>query len=575
MIATAGHVDHGKSTLVRALTGRDPDRLEEEQRRGLTIQLGYVWTDLPEVGEVAFVDVPGHERFLRTMLSGIGPVPAVLLVVAADDPWMPQAAEHLAALDALGVARGVVAVSRADLADPTASIARARAEVDRTSLRGSPVLPVSGVTGAGLDELRAALGDMLRSMPTPAPDADVRLWTDRLFHVRGSGTVVTGTLPAGTIAVGDRLSTGDGQVRVRAVQALGTQREQVSGVARVALNVAPEGRTELARDCALVAPDRWHFTDSVDVRITGAAPPPLQAMLHIGATAVSARVRPFDEAHVRLTLERALPLRIGDRALLRDPGSRALWGVTALDPAPPRLRRRGAGARRGRLLAQASGRPDLSEELLRRGVAASSLLARLGVPLTRDVEPWLMGEQASALLSSRLADVVRAHDAAHPLDPGMPLAAAARALGLPTPDLVPRLVAGELRVVDGRVTSTAPRAGLPDDVKRVVAALEKDLAQSPFAAPTADRLRELGAHPQIRGVAVRAGRLVDVGDGIMLLPDAPQQAARRLAALTQPFTTSEARQALATTRRVALPLLAHLDHLGLTVRHPDDRRSVR
>ncbi|UMG93523.1 GTP-binding protein [Nocardioides sp. TF02-7] len=187
VVATAGHVDHGKSTLVAALTGMEPDRLDEERRRGLSIELGYVWTDLPGAGQVAFVDVPGHERFVTTMLAGVGPVPVAMLVVAADDPWMPQAAEHLAALDALGVAHGLVAVTRSDLADPGPAAARAEAEVARTSLRGAPVVPVSGRTGAGLDELRSALADVLRALPGPAPAADVRLWVDRRFGVRGRG----------------------------------------------------------------------------------------------------------------------------------------------------------------------------------------------------------------------------------------------------------------------------------------------------------------------------------------------------------------------------------------------------
>src|SRR3954468_13573117 len=167
VLATAGHVDHGKSTLVRALTGQDPDRLEEERRRGLSVQLGYRWTDLPGAGEVAFVDVPGHERFVPTMLSGVGPVPAVLFVVAADDPWMPQAAEHLAALDAIGVHRGVVAVTRSDLADPGAVVQQARAELRPTTLAGSPVVATSGRTGQGLDELRDELVAMLGSLPLP------------------------------------------------------------------------------------------------------------------------------------------------------------------------------------------------------------------------------------------------------------------------------------------------------------------------------------------------------------------------------------------------------------------------
>src|SRR5690606_3559853 len=221
VVATAGHVDHGKSALVRALTGTEPDRLAEERRRGLSIQLGYAWTTLPGAGEVAFVDVPGHERFISTTLAGLGPVPAVLFVVAADDPWMPQAAEHLAALDALGVEHGVLAVTRADLADPGPARERALAELAATSLRGVPAVAVSARTGGGLDELRAALARMVSALPAPPADAAVGLWVDRSFTVAGAGTVVTGTLPAGRVAPGDRLASAGTEHRVRAVQSLG------------------------------------------------------------------------------------------------------------------------------------------------------------------------------------------------------------------------------------------------------------------------------------------------------------------------------------------------------------------
>ncbi|MBC9734497.1 GTP-binding protein, partial [Nocardioides marmotae] len=261
VVATAGHVDHGKSTLVHALTGMEPDRLAEERARGLSIQLGYAWA---EIGgeQVAFVDVPGHERFVSTMLAGIGPVPAALLVVAADDPWMPQAAEHLAALDALGVAHGVVAVTRADLADPAASVARARAEVDRTSLAGAPVVPVSARTGQGLDELRHHLAALVAGLPRPDPGGDVRLWVDRRFSITGAGTVVTGTLPAGTVRRGDTLELWAGgpptTVRVRGVQSLGAGVDAATGVARVALNLTGDGLDRIDRDSVLVTPGAYH-----------------------------------------------------------------------------------------------------------------------------------------------------------------------------------------------------------------------------------------------------------------------------------------------------------------------------
>src|SRR5882672_6734678 len=201
VIATAGHVDHGKSALVRALTGMEPDRWAEERRRGLTIDLGFAWTKLPGGEQLAFVDVPGHERFVPNMLAGLGPVPAVMFVVAADGGWMPQSAEHLAAVDALGVRHGLLVITRSDLADPAPATRQARAEIARTSLGAVEAVPVSAVTGEGLDDLRAALFRLAAALaePVPAVGAPIRLWIDRSFTIRGAGTVVTGTLPAGTV----------------------------------------------------------------------------------------------------------------------------------------------------------------------------------------------------------------------------------------------------------------------------------------------------------------------------------------------------------------------------------------
>jgi selenocysteine-specific elongation factor len=577
VIATAGHVDHGKSALVRALTGSDPDRLEEEHRRGLSIQLGYAWTSLAGT-DVAFVDVPGHERFISTMLAGVGPVPAILFVVAADDPWMPQAAEHLAALDALGVRHAVVAVTRSDLADPGPATARVSEEVRRTSLHSASIVSVSSTTGAGLEDLRTQLVELVGSLPVPDAGADVRLWVDRRFTISGAGTVVTGTLPAGTIARGDVLSSGAGTVRVRGVQSLGESMDSVSGVARVALNLTGD-LEELGPSSTLTTPDAYLFTDVLDVRVSGEVSKlPTLPMLHVGALAMVARCRPLAGDLVRLTLERPLPLRVGDRALLRDPGSRQVWGVHVLDPLPPALRRRGAAVDRAKALAALTGEPDLVSELERREVVDVDTLRRIGVPVLPPVSPvsagrWLVSADRAERAARQMVAEVDRHGRARPLDPGLPLAVLAERIGLPSPELAAALVREPLRLVDGRVLA---RGGdvLPAELEAALAALARELSASPFAAPTADRLRELGLDQKRVAAAAKAGRLLRVAPGIVLLPGADRLAVQELAELSAPFTASEARSRLGTSRRVVLPLLEHLDRVGLTRRLPDDRRLV-
>ncbi|WP_445256419.1 SelB domain-containing protein [Nocardioides aurantiacus] len=578
VVATAGHVDHGKSALVRALTGTDPDRLEEEQRRGLTIRLGYAWTRLADVGDVAFVDVPGHERFVSTMLAGVGPVPAVLLVVAADDPWMPQAAEHLAVLDALDVRHGVVAVTRSDLADPGPAVQRVAAEVAGTSLQGAPVVPVSSRTGDGLDELRERLASMVRGLPTPPPDADVRLWVDRTFTIGGAGTVVTGTLPAGTVARGHALSTGTGVVRVREVQSLERTVVSASGVARVALNVSGD-LAGLERSGVLTTADAFGWTESVDVRVGGEPDRlPTEPMLHVGALALAVRARPLGDDLVRLSLPRTLPLRVGDRAVLRDPGTRAVWGVQVLDPLPPALRRRGAAADRAAALRGTTGRPDLEDEVRRRGVVHVDGLRRLGVPDSGSptvlrAGPWRMGTARAEEVHAEVLRLVTEHGRSRPLDRGLPLGVLAERLDLPAPELVAAVVRDPLRLDGGRVLGPGDDV-LPPDLAQALARLTEDLADAPYAAPTADRLRELGLDAPRVAAAAKAGRLLRLAPGVVLLPDADRRAVEVLAQLPQPFTASEARAALGTSRRVVLPLLDHLDRARLTRRLPDDRRTV-
>jgi selenocysteine-specific elongation factor len=582
VVATAGHVDHGKSTLVRALTGMEPDRWAEERRRGMTIDLGYAWTTLPSGQVLGFVDVPGHARFIGNMLAGIGPAPAVLVVVAADEGWRRQSAEHLAAVDALGLTSGLLAVTRSDLADPGPATAQALEQLARTSLGPVEAVAVSGATGAGVEDLRAALDRLVARQPAPDVDAPVRLWVDRAFTVRGSGTVVTGTLAAGTVRVGDELLLGERAVRVRALQSLGEAYDEVRAVARVAVNLRGVERDEVGRGDALLTPGAWRAAGALDVRLS--ADPralPVELMLHVGSTAVAVRARPLGEDTARLLLHRPLPLRAGDRALLRDPGAQAVAaGVLVLDADPPVLRRRGAAADRGQALAAAGAVPNLRAEVARRGAVRRADLVALGVPLDdlaglHAQGEWLVHPEQWASWAAQLATAVDAHAQAAPLEAGLPAEAARQALGLPDARLLPPLAqqAG-LAGVGGRLR----RPGTDVDLGTAepgVRALEQRLHEKPFAAAESPELAALRLGPRELAAAERAGRLVRLGGDVVLLPDGPARAMRVLAALPQPFTLSAARQALGTTRRVAVPLLEHLDGRGWTRRLDANLREVR
>ncbi|MGD0240832.1 MAG: selenocysteine-specific translation elongation factor [Streptosporangiaceae bacterium] len=598
VIATAGHVDHGKSALVRALTGMEPDRWAEERRRGLTIDLGFAWTTLPGGEKVSFVDVPGHERFVPNMLAGVGPVPAVLFVVAADGGWMPQSAEHLAAIDAVGIRHGLLAVTRCDLADPGPATRQALDRLSRTSLGAVQAVAVSAVTGAGLPELRAALARLVAALPVPDPAAPIRLWVDRSFSIRGAGTIVTGTLPAGTLTAGQELvlTPSPRPVRIRGLESMNEPVTSAAGVARVAVNLRGIPAGVPARGMALIEAGRWTLTKLADVRLASRDPAPEMTLpsevaLHIGSARTQARIRPLgplDDAGIaRLTLRDALPLHVGDRVLLRDPGSAgvAIVGATVLDPAPPPLARRGAAAAAGRELA-AWPDPPLAGDLLRRhGFLRASALAAMGVRDTAAASvragDWLADPDRWAALRGRLAEAVAAHATRDPLAVGMPLEAARAALGLPDRALAEALArdqAGRLQVRDGYLRTAGPAEtgpALPPRVAAAVRAVLADLATAPFLAPDADRLRELGLDHKAVAAAARAGLLLRVAEQIVLAPDARARAAQILARLPQPFTTAEARQALGTTRRVAIPLLEYLDRANITQRLPDDRRRVR
>jgi selenocysteine-specific elongation factor len=576
VVATAGHVDHGKSTLVRRLTGMEPDRWAEERRRGLTIDLGFAWTAL-DVGEIAFVDVPGHERFVPNMLAGVGPAPAVMFVVAADEGWMRQSAEHLAALDALGVRHGLLVVTKSDRADSAPATAQALARIAETTLGEVPAIVVSGHTGHGLDRLREELSALVGRLPASDGAADVRLWADRVFTIRGAGTVVTGTLAAGTLRVGDELTiAASGEpVRVRGLQALGRDERVVTAVARVAVNLRGVDHTRLGRGDALLAPGSWLSTVEVDVRLRGDEAGKLhrELVLHLGAAAIGVRVRPLGTDTARLAMAAPLPLRVGDRGLLRDAGEhRVAAGVEVLDVRPPSLKRRGTAAARAAELAPLEDSALLAAaQVRRRGFVRAEELRAMGLPgAGLRVGGWWVDEKewlASAERAVARFDSWRATDA---VAAGLPVEAVRRLAELPAVELVRELLAGTgLEIVDGLVRR--PGARLPAAVHRAVRVLEGRFAEEPFRAPEADELTALGLGSRELAAAERAGRLSRIADGIVLGPDALARAAELLAELGDAFTVSEVRRAFGTTRRVAVPLLEKLHAEGVTERLDDGR----
>ncbi len=560
-MATAGHVDHGKSTLVRVLTGVDPDRFTEEKERGLTIDLGFAAMTLPSGRSISFVDVPGHVRFLKNMLAGVGAVQACLFAVAATDGWKPQSEEHLRILDLLGVKRGVVALTKVGLVDDDQG-ELARLEVIER-LKGSPLaaaelVAVDGIDGTGLGELRLALDRLVATAPPAADDGRPRLWVDRSFAIRGAGTVVTGTLAGGPLAVDDDvviLPRGPG-ARVRSLQIHGASLARVSPGERVAVNLSGIAHEQVVRGDALVRPGAWHEGHTVDASLEVLADLDHRvsrrgayvAYLGSGEHAVRLRVLgdesmgPGDRGLVRLHLPVALPLQPGDRYVLRDSGRQeTIGGGEILDVDP--------------VMRASRARPDRSVDrvVAERGWIDVDELARLtGTRRAPTVDHWVVDPTVLADEQTRLRALV---EGAGPL--GLDIAAFEEHERAVLTHL------DEVRVVRGRATLGPPEDPLA--AHPFVTALEA----TPFATPPptgVDRteLREL----------VRRGLVVEEA-GIHFAPAAIDQAADVIAALLDEHpdgvTVGQIREALGTSRKYAIPLLSVLDATGRTRRRGDLR----
>lgn len=626
VVATAGHVDHGKSALVRALTDMDPDRWAEEKRRGLTIDLGFVWTTLPSGADVAFVDVPGHEKFLGNMLAGVGPAPVVIFVVAADEGWQAQSTDHRDALRALDIQYGLIAVTRADRAGAARRAevtAQVRHELAGTALADAPLVEVSAHTGEGIAQMRQVLDQVLARVPAPDPQARVRVWIDRAFSVKGAGTVVTGTLAAGTLRVGDKLQLaspeGTREVEVRGLHSENTAHQVLEPTSRVAVNLRGISADAIHRGHSLLSSGAWELVEQIDVRRTFGQDfyeLPQNIVVHIGTAGLEAHVRPLSADYARLSLAYPLPLQLLDRFVVRSPGGRHVSaGVQVIDVYPPELNRRGAARRRAEeleLLADgnsagrdrndrspsdatttaaastpaASPSPftDPTGYIQRVGYVPVDKLQRAGFAVGDPAAPpqgiiafrqWWIAAREITRWKNQLLVALEKHAQDNPLAAGMPRKAAMDALELQEDALLGIAVAAaKVEQTDGVLRLPGHKVDLGES-EAAVAKLEAWLADDPFAAPEADELQELRLGAKQLAAAENAGRLLRLSQGIIVLPSAPQQARKRIAQLEQPFTLSAARKALGTTRRVAIPLLEYLDEQGITRRLDGGLRELR
>ncbi|HEY3110222.1 MAG TPA: selenocysteine-specific translation elongation factor [Chloroflexota bacterium] len=614
VVGTAGHVDHGKSTLVKALTGIDPDRLQEEKDRGMTIDLGFAWLRLPGGEEISIVDVPGHERFIKNMLAGVGGIDLALLVVAADEGVMPQTVEHVAILDLLRVRRAVVAVTKLDAVESDwleLVVADVEEYLARTGLAGAPIVAVSALTGQGLPELVATIERALAETPPKADLGRPRVPVDRVFTVAGFGTVVTGTLIGGRLQVGQELEIVPGGQRVRA-RGLQSHKAKVAEAlpgSRVAINLVGVSTDQVARGRVVTAPGWLQPTSAADVELSvlrDAAHPLLHGStltFHTGSAEVEARVillqgdalAPGQQGWGQLRFAETVALVKGDLFVLRTPNA-TVAGGEIVDARARRHRRRDEGLIESlRVLREGSPDEAALAQLRGRGpLEAAALGERVGLPpaAVRELLAGLVGRGEVLKLGDfylapeswqALADATRRalgeYHRAYPLRPGMPreelrsrVGAAAR--------LFPPLLAGlggEGALVDrdGLVRLIDHRVRLsPEQEARAERLLER-LAAAPLTPPS---LNELPPEARPDGELLRAlaeqGRLVVADEDLAFTADAFADMKARVVAHLRAngkITVADARDLFGSSRKYVLALLELLDRQRVTRRVGDDR----
>jgi selenocysteine-specific elongation factor len=565
-VGTAGHIDHGKTWLVRALTGKDTDRLPEEKERGISIDLGYAPLELPDGGRLSVIDVPGHERFIRNMVAGATGIDLFLLVIDATEGARPQTHEHLAILRLLGIENGVVAVTKVDAADP--DTLELVVEEARELVPGAAVVPVSAKTGEGLEELRAALASAVAGSEHSTLLGATRLYVDRAFTLRGIGTVVTGTLWSGSIGEGDELRAepAGAEVRVRSVQVHDEPVERADAGQRVALALPGIERTALRRGDALVEPGSYPLSYRVDVQLEELEPIGDHVRLHVhhGTAEIPARLVRIGDRFAQLRLAEPVVSARGDRVVLRN--ATTVGGGRVLDPAPPRS----SDSTRLELLAEDDpasivralvNEPVRRSELVRHALLSPAQLDEGLAAVERAGEwhfssEWL--EQTKRDARTRLT--LRAEAA--PLDPG--LAGGDLLDGAPWSEAILPLL--ELERREGKAYLPGATAGLGERAGEAEA-LEAELAEAGFTpTPVED--------PELARFLEQEGRLVRVGAGFAIGTQAYEEARRALIEECEgagKITLARFRDLLGISRRPAQLLLERFDADGLTRRVGDER----
>ncbi len=616
VIGTAGHVDHGKSTLVKALTDIDPDRLPEEKAREMTVDLGFAWMTLPSGREVSIVDVPGHERFIKNMLAGVGAIDLALLIVAADESVMPQTREHLAILDLLQIRQGIVVVTKTDLVDEElVELVKAEVEdvLEGTSFQGSQMIGVSAYTGDGLDDLKAAIDGILDQTEPRRDLGRPRLPIDRCFSISGFGTVVTGTLLDGMFAVGQEveLEPSGRRCRIRGLQSHKTMVDHTDPGVRLAVNLSGIQRSDVARGEILTNPGWLRSTRRVDARIrmVKGAPHALRhnagVTFHLFTSETTARVRLLDadrlvpgaDGWVQILLDEPIPMVKGDFFVVRS-AEDTLGGGQVVDPNPRRRHRRfnvevveqlmmlDQGTGEDILLGVADqwGPCNLEALSQRSNLSREEVLERVGVLAENEdiVVLGNMGGESDAvvysgqgwnILKSKIFVALQTYHNQYPLRTGVPIQEIRSRLGLSQPvylRAVSRLAAADFLVEEGQVlrlpdhqVTLSPQ--LEQQAQSYIGALEKE----PYSPPT-DRSLD----SELLGVLISQGKVVRVNESVVFAAAAYREMTERIIAHLREegtVTVADARTMFDSSRKYILPLLEYLDQQRITRRVGDDR----